>query len=277
MAHSQTHTLHSLESDRRPSCRERTAAVERPALWYPLLNVSRASDYDAAFRRQTGWTGADGTYSVALRDGRTLWLFSDTLIGSVDARGQRALDHRIARSPTGQFLVYNSIAIQSSRDPAGIRFFTAVNGDAPASVFTPKDKDRWFWINAGVLNPDDTITILLNAFELSADPQFSFGKQVILCTAELTQHGDTLRVGSYRRIHSVDAADDAGSETVWGAAILEDGLWTYIYGSQFAAGSPSWKRGIVIARTPTGRLGDSDAWRFFAGNSYVKDLSLIHI
>lgn len=271
MARSQTHALHRLESDRRTSYLERTAAVERPARWYHILNVSRASDYDAAFLRQTGWTGADGTYSVALRDGRTLWLFSDTLIGKVDARGQRMRDHRIARSPAGEFLINNSIAIQSSRNPASMRFFTAVNGDAPASVFTPKDKDRWFWINAGVLNPDDTITVILNAFELSPDPHFSFGKQVILCAAELTLHGDTLRVGSYRRIHSVDAADNAGNETVWGGAILEDGLWTYIYGSQFTVGSPSWKRGLVIARTPVGRLGDSDAWRFFDGNSYVTD------
>src|SRR5207244_1521048 len=31
-----------------------------------------------------GWTGADGTYSVPLPDGRTAWLFSDTFLGPVN-------------------------------------------------------------------------------------------------------------------------------------------------------------------------------------------------
>jgi hypothetical protein len=271
MARLQTHSLHRLQSHRMPSNRERIVPGERLTPRYHHLNVSRARDYDIAFTRQTGWTGADGAYSVALRDGRTLWLFSDTLIGEVDARGQRTLDQRVPRNPVGEFVINNSIAIQSSRDPAGVRFFTGDNDGVPANVFTPENKDHWFWVNAGVLNTDDTVTVLLNSFQLTPDPNFKFGRQIALWAVDLKLQDNTLNVGDYRRIQSVEAADAAGNETVWGAAILEDGFWTYIYGSQFTAGSPSWQRGLVVARTPTGRLGDSRAWRFFDGRSYVKD------
>lgn len=275
MAGRQTNSLKSLTSGRMPSNRVRMEAIEQSATRHQHLNVSRARDYDAAFRRQAGWTGADGTYSVALRDGRTLWLFSDTLIGEVDIQGKRSLDKRIARSPSGQFLMNNSIAIQTSRDPGVICFFTAVRDGAPTSVFTPEAEEQWFWVNAAVLNADDAITVLLNAFELTRDPRYVFGKQAGLWAVDLELQNNTVSVGNYRRIHSVEATDisgDAsGNETVWGAAVLEDGPWTYIYGSQFTANSASWKRGLVVARTPIGRLGDSDAWRFFDGNNYVKD------
>ena len=33
--------------------------------------------------REPGFTGGDGTYSVELPDGRTVWMFGDTFIGEV--------------------------------------------------------------------------------------------------------------------------------------------------------------------------------------------------
>ena len=64
-----------------------------------------APEWDASFARKKGWTGADGCYSVELGDGRTLWLYSDTWVGTV-AEGKHA---------KGSHLVNNSIGLQ----PAG--------------------------------------------------------------------------------------------------------------------------------------------------------------
>ena len=63
-----------------------------------------APDWDEIFAREKGWTGADGCFSVELGDGRTLWLYSDTWVGTI-AKGKHA---------EGSRLVNNSIGIQPS-------------------------------------------------------------------------------------------------------------------------------------------------------------------
>src|SRR5258708_28997711 len=43
------------------------------------------STFDAyTTQNGTGWTGADGTYSLPLPDGTNLWMWSDSYIGTVD-------------------------------------------------------------------------------------------------------------------------------------------------------------------------------------------------
>ena len=74
----------------------------------PPLPGKPAPEWDTIFARKKGWTGADGCYSVELGDGRTLWLYSDTWVGTV-AKGKHA---------EGSRLVNNSIGIQPAT-PAG--------------------------------------------------------------------------------------------------------------------------------------------------------------
>ncbi|MBN1345203.1 MAG: hypothetical protein JXQ73_21085, partial [Phycisphaerae bacterium] len=63
-----------------------------------------ARDWDAVFARTNGWTGADADYSVDLGDGRTLWLYGDTWIGSVAGD----------RHAPGSHLVNNTIAVHAT-------------------------------------------------------------------------------------------------------------------------------------------------------------------
>ncbi len=236
------------------------------------VGAEPAHDYNAAFFRQSGWTGADGTYSIKLRDGRTLWLFSDTLIGRVDAAGHRALDRRIPVNPGGYRFINNSIAIQDGNDPGGIRFITGNNDGVPGSVFTPQDEDEWFWVNGAVRNTDNSVTILLNSFTTSDDSRFAFGKQTALWAVDLLVWGDEICINNYRRISAVDPVGSSrAKETVWGAGMLQHGAWTYIYGSRLPADSLSMERSLVIARTPTGEVGNSDAWRFYNGKEFVRN------
>ena len=73
-----------------------------------------APDWDAAFRRSSGWTGADGIYSFALsgadvpggaRDAETAFVFSDTFVGEVaDGRrqpGTTMVNNTMAWLPAG--------------------------------------------------------------------------------------------------------------------------------------------------------------------------------
>ena len=40
-------------------------------------------DFNQLFTRFSEWTGGDATYSVPLPDGRVLWMFGDSFIGTV--------------------------------------------------------------------------------------------------------------------------------------------------------------------------------------------------
>ena len=58
--------------------------------------TSPDDSWNAVFDRRDGWTGADVAGTVALGDGRMLWLFGDTWIGSI--RGGK----RLSGSADGQ-------------------------------------------------------------------------------------------------------------------------------------------------------------------------------
>ena len=59
-----------------------------------------AADYQDLFRRlhDSSLSGGDGGRSVALPDGRSLFLFGDSFQGGVDATGGRAAGTRIVRN-----------------------------------------------------------------------------------------------------------------------------------------------------------------------------------
>src|SRR4029450_2263106 len=54
------------------------------------------------------WTGADSTASVLLPDGRIVWLFSDTLLGAVNADHSR---------PRNSPFINNSMVVQDGSAP----------------------------------------------------------------------------------------------------------------------------------------------------------------
>src|SRR5207248_7929627 len=122
-----------------------TSIGQAPAA--PPFVVAKASprpDITQWFRRDDGWTGGDGAYSVRLGPDRLLWLFGDTWIGKVD-NGRRK-DARI---------VNNTIAVQSLRDPRPpLRFYWGRDADRPAAFVKPADASRWYWPQSGALAGD---------------------------------------------------------------------------------------------------------------------------
>lgn len=121
------------------------------------LMVDSAPEWNRLFDRVEGWTGADGIFSIPLSGykgpdhaagNKTLFVFSDTWIGGVDA----ATDVR--KSAT---MIHNSLAILDGAlpDPAKIHFFWGKGpGGKAVSAFTPTTpstigKDAWYWLQDG--------------------------------------------------------------------------------------------------------------------------------
>ena len=107
-------------------------------------NAERWPQADSLFARDAFWLGGDGAATVDLGDGRILWLFGDSFIGT-DSTRDRA--HSI--------MVRNSVAVQYGRDPtkARIRFYWRQVKGSPRSFF-PEARRRWLWPGHGLLLRD---------------------------------------------------------------------------------------------------------------------------
>ena len=75
---------------------------EQSACWDESVYVCRDSTYIKLFTRDQGWTGGDATYSVDLKNGKTLWMFGDTFINQVNPD----------RSRPSFRLINNSVVLQ---------------------------------------------------------------------------------------------------------------------------------------------------------------------
>lgn len=109
----------------------------------------------ARFQGHGAWLGADSAYSIALDATHVLWLFADTFIDPA-ADG--------SRSNGPNYLIRNSVGIQTSENPAHARdlskcelklFWGRVRDGAPTSFFGDIDSpEQWLWPLHGARLPD---------------------------------------------------------------------------------------------------------------------------
>jgi hypothetical protein len=217
--------------------------------------------WDAKFRRTDGWVGADGAYSVPVSDNRTLWLFSDTWVGSV-RDGKRA----------GVVLVNNTVGVQDGHGDAAKVSFTVKRDAAgkPQAVFVPPDGRGWFWPHAGV-HLDGTLYLFLMQVEKTGAPGAFGFKLVAQWLGAVENPGDdpTAWKVSYSKLPFAEFA--AGRTVSFGAAVLRAGTHVYVYGFEEGPSRPRRVKRMVLARVPADKLADFDAWRFYAGGGWMGD------
>lgn len=198
---------------------------------------------DAWKRSGPGWTGGDGARSVLLPDGRVLWAFGDTFLGSVRPDGSRAAD-----SP----LVHNTIAIQ---DGDCLETHFGGTAAAPRDLVTPATSGHWFWSGDPIVD-GRTVEIVMTEWALGPGGDW--------------QHvGDSLARFSLPDLELQSVVALPGpTDVMWGEHVLVDGAWTYVYGLRSA---DPFQRYLHVARVPTGQLGQPSSWRFWTGSGWSAD------
>ena len=159
--------------------------------------------------------GGDATYSIALPDGRTVWIFGDTFLGTVSSD----------RSRPYSGLIRNSFVIQDGEILTTLHQGTASN---PSTLLTPPDHpDWWYWpVDGTVYN--DTLQVLLSAFRTtSGGGQWGFA--YASTDLALFSLPDLELISIETRILDPTIA--------YGAAVMEDDDYIYIYGVEGAGGS----------------------------------------
>jgi hypothetical protein len=106
-----------------------------------VLKAESATEWSAKFAGKKGWIGGDGVYSVELGKRRILWLFGDTLLGTVKDGGR-----------AGARMINNTLGLQTGGDKdATVQFLTGKGKDGePASFFIPSDGTGFFWPHAAL-------------------------------------------------------------------------------------------------------------------------------
>ena len=118
---------------------------------------------ELSFPDQKRWLGADDAYSIPLENGRSLWLFGDTFIGTTPES---------PRTATSGF-IRNSIGITTcSSGKCSIEYFWAkMSTGKPDSMFSIPGSD-WFWPMDGFIHRGKLYIALM---QMHAEGNGAFG------------------------------------------------------------------------------------------------------
>ncbi|MCC6838542.1 MAG: DUF5005 domain-containing protein [Flavobacteriales bacterium] len=204
----------------------------------------RFAPYNELFTRYSGWTGGDQGYSIALPDGRVLWLFGDSFFGPVNPDRSR---------PPGSQFVRNGYLVQDGNQLTELN--QQVNGQW-LPVVSPGDPEQWYWPGDGFVS-GNTLYIFQHRFMLDPGqpPGFNFA-QTGVDVASFSLPG--------LQLQSVQPFND-DPDVDWGTAVMEDGPYVYIYGT----GSAPYNKFAHVSRTALD--APFQQMQYWDGNAWTSD------
>ncbi len=214
---------------------------------------------NARFRLKDGWVGGDGAFSVSRSDKRTLWLFSDTWVGTVrDGKRKNVV------------LVNNTIGVQDGNGPDAKFTFAiqkSTNGK-PLPIFTPPDGKGWFWQFAGHF-ADEKLHVFLPRFEKAGEGAFGF--KAIDTWLGTVEKPDADPLKWKPKYVKVPFATFDERKISFGSAVLTVGDHVYVYGYEERQTRFFPRRELLVARVAKDKIADFDQWRFYANGEWKPD------
>lgn len=231
-------------------------AGRSPALAFNILSVKEIGPLLAPRRSSFPVVGQAGNYSVALGDGRTLWLLNNIWTGEIKNKGEVSL----------WGIIEGGMAILSATSPyaaAGALSYVADENKWPLPIcpadFTEYAPVRKFWPRAGLKTASGYYAYysIMNNFGPGAYDYFRVGQG--LAVAEKPE-------GPYKLLKNRESYalwDDV--EPAFGSALLSDqDGWLYVYGRY--ATEPG-KYAAALARVRPESAGSPDAYSYYSAES----------
>lgn len=192
-----------------------------------------------------GFTGSDATYSVALPDGRTVWIFGDTFIGTVTPE--------MTREKTDPMYIRNCFVLQD-----GDQMNTLHQGrpEEFKSMMIPDEvnadsteRDIWYWPGDAFVK-DDVMSVFVSKFHQADTGMWGFK----FLETELVQYS----LPEIKEINKIKIPQTKESAIHFGHAVYEGDDYLYIYG--LGGGKPH------VARASYDNIASD--WEFFDGQSW---------
>ncbi len=250
----------------------------------PSLTIGPAAAapaWTALFNRTSGWTGADGIYSIPASGvetpgstgpaSKTLFIFNDTFIGSVNSNGSRE---------AGSTLIHNTggLLIGPNPDASKLRFGWE---PGPAPVFVPHTQNSqsgdWYWPQGGV-SIDGTIHDFQMRMHTGNGGAFNFvTKGISLVSWPVTDTNPGLDAKQVDTPLLVPANSRHGASVFGGGVMVNtvqagaphpDG-YVYIYGVQ----SDIATKRLLVARVPPSGIADFSQWRYWTGSAWSSNIA----
>ena len=219
------------------------------------LKVVQDTFFTEMFNRDCcGFTGGDGTISVLLPDGRTVWIFGDTFLGTVNPDN--------TREKITPIFIRNSLVIQ---DGDSITTLHQGTPEHPASFVIPppetpggqclSEDSVWFWPNNGFVENNKLFLFLSEIIQADTGMWGFRWTGTWLSTYSLPD---------IKEEEIIPVPYSLENQVHYGIAILEEKDYTYVYGrkddkphvARFAAGDV---KGPWEFYTGTGWSSDPDA------------------
>ena len=256
----------------------------------PTQNLSgkAAPEWDQVFARRKGWTGADGCYSIDLGDGRTLWLYCDTWVGTVEkgkhARGSRLVNNSICIHRTGSGGLppeYDRLDFswgnpgEDGHPRAWIEPDLAGTAKAQPGEKSPK---TWYWLLDGcmITPPGGGKKLLIFLMHMGRKKEggegvFNF-RMVGGALAIVSNPLEPVSKWKVSQVLNPHSRRSGSNDISWATALYhagEDGPGEpgtlYIYGIRDVKGL---NKHVVLARAPAAKTNDFSTWRFFSGDGW---------
>ncbi len=198
-----------------------------------------------------GSTGSDGFYSVPLPDGRVVWIFGDTFLGTVNPDG--------SREKSSPVFIRNSMGVQDGDSLTTL--YNVIDGWESSFVIPPdavkgtvfSEDSLWYWPGDGLVE-DGKLKVFMTGFYQAEEGNWGF-RWVDANIATFSLPDINLE-----SITPLDYPNDM--QVHWGHAVCDDDPdFTYIYG----AGD----KYPFVARAPKGDI--TAPWEFFDGTGWVND------
>lgn len=226
----------------------------------PGFNVEESTHYNILFSKESGWTGADGAYSVSLSDNKILWLYGDTWIGEI-----RENKH------VNSSLINNSVAIQDGKNPidASVVFFFGKTPEGkPDAFIKPTDRNGWFWIYDGLMT-EKGLYLFLIQIDRTGDksaPGFKIIGTWLGHVLNPNQLPDKWKIKQYRIPWEKHTAS---GDIIFGSSVLIHKGFVYIYGTSEDIKDGVHHKFMILAKVPTDSLAEFNTWRFFSDGNWV--------
>lgn len=199
-------------------------------------------------RNCCGFTGGDGTYSVLLPDDRTVWIFGDTFLGTVNPdKSRKRLSPMFVRN---SFVVQNGDSLTTLHQlRPGHDASMVIPPPQPGAEELPEDS-VWYWPGDGYIE-EGRLKVFLSQFTQLDTGMWDFHWQSTWLA--------TFTLPEIKQESLMEIPYSQAQQVHYGHAVLEEEDYTYVYGS--GKGRPH------AARYPSGNVNGQ--WEFYSGKKWT--------